>query len=317
MGTIRKIGVLGQGHVGAHVAYTLLIQGLVDELYLCDVKEQKVASEAQDLHDALTFMPYNTKIINVGDRYEELAGCDIIVNAAGNVAKAAGNRDGELFCTTDSARTFANRIVDAGFNGIWVSIANPCDVVCTTIWHLTNYDPNKIIGSGCGLDSARLHSEVSKVCGVSPKSVDAYMIGEHGFSQIAAWKAATIAGKKLSELAVEYPEQYDFDHATVEEAARKGGYVTYSGKGCTEYAVAASAARVCAAVLHNEHAVLSASTLMTGQYGEEGIFTSLPCVIGAAGIEQVYTLDLSDEELAGFHKSCDHIRDNISQLTWW
>ena len=77
MGTIRKIGVLGQGHVGAHVAYTLLIQGLVDELYLCDVKEQKVASEAQDLHDALTFMPYNTKIINVGDRYEELAGCDI------------------------------------------------------------------------------------------------------------------------------------------------------------------------------------------------------------------------------------------------
>lgn len=103
----------------------------------------------------------------------------------------------------------------------------------------------------------------------------------------------------------------------VEELARKGGYVTYQGKQCTEYAVANSAARVCAAVLHNEHAVLSASTLMTGQYGEEGIFTSLPCAIGAEGVEEVYTLDLSEHELEGFHKSCQHIRDNIAQLDWW
>ena len=317
MGITRKIGIVGLGHVGAHVANSLLLQGLADELYLCDVKDQKLASECQDLHDSLTFVPYNTKIVNCGDHYEELACCDVIVNAAGDVAKAAGNRDGELFCTTDSARSFANRIVDAGFNGIWVSIANPCDVVCTTIWHLTGYDPAKIIGSGCGLDSARLHSEISKECGISPKSIDAYMIGEHGFSQIAAWKAATIAGKRLSELAVEHPEQYAFDQAVVEERARKGGYVTYAGKGCTEYAVANSAVRVVAAVLHNEHAVLSASTLMEGQYGEEGIFTSLPCVIGANGIEQVYTLDLSDAELEGFHKSCQHIRDNIAQLSWW
>ena len=240
-----------------------------------------------------------------------------IVNAAGKVALAAGNRDGELFFTTDAARTFAKRIVDAGFDGIFVSISNPCDVVCTELWHLTGYDPKKIIGSGCGLDSARLRTEISKKVGVSPKSVDAYMIGEHGFSQLAAFKAATIAGKSLTELQAENPDKYAFDHMEVEELARKGGYVTYAGKQCTEYAVANSAARVCAAVLHNEHAVLSASTLMTGQYGEEGIFTSLPCVIGAEGVEEVYTLDLSEHELEGFHKSCQHIRDNIAQLDWW
>ena len=118
-------------------------------------------------------------------------------------------------------------------------------------------------------------------------------------------------------LVAENPDKYAFDHMEVEELARKGGYVTYQGKQCTEYAVANSAARVCAAVLHNEHAVLSASTLMTGQYGEEGIFTSLPCVIGAEGVEEVYTLDLSEYELEGFHKSCQHIRDNIAQLDWW
>ena len=227
------------------------------------------------------------------------------------------NRDGELFFTTDAARTFAKRIVDAGFDGIFVSISNPCDVVCTELWHLTGYDPKKIIGSGCGRDSARLRTEISKKVGVSPKSIDAYMIGEHGFSQLAAFKAATIAGKSLNELQAENPDKYAFDHMEVEELARKGGYVTYQGKQCTEYAVANSAARVCAAVLHNEHAVLSASTLMTGQYGEEGIFTSLPCVIGAEGVEEVYTLDLSEHELEGFHKSCQHIRDNIAQLDWW
>ena len=313
----RKIGVVGQGHVGAHVANSLLMQGIADELYLCDINEAKVTSEVQDLRDSLSFVPYNTKIVNCYDRYEELACCDVIVNAAGKVALAAGSRDGELFFTTDAARTFAKRIVDAGFDGIFVSISNPCDVVCTELWHLTGYDPKKIIGSGCGLDSARLRTEISKKIGVSPKSIDAYMIGEHGFSQLAAFKAATIAGKSLTELQAENPDKYAFDHMEIEELARKGGYVTYAGKQCTEYAVANSAARVCAAVLHNEHAVLSASTLMTGKYGEEGIFTSLPCVVGAEGVEEVYTLDLSEHELEGFHKSCQHIRDNIAQLDWW
>ena len=114
-----------------------------------------------------------------------------------------------------------------------MSISHPCDVGCTELWHLTGYDPKKIIGSGCGLDSARLRTEISKQIGISPKSIDAYMIGEHGFSQIGAFKAATIAGKKLSELEAENPEKYAFDHMQIEELARKGGYVTYAGKQCT------------------------------------------------------------------------------------
>lgn len=317
MSSQRKIGIIGLGHAGAHVANALLLLGIADELYLCGLHDKKVISEAQDLHDSLSFVPYNTRIVNCGDKYETLAECDIIVNCTGKVSLVAESRDGELYNTTDSARTFAERIVGAGFDGILVSVSNPNDVVCTAIWHLTGYDPQKIIGSGCGLDSARLRSEISKETNISPKSIDAYMIGEHGFSQIAAWKSASIAGKKLSELAQEFPEQYNFDKAAVEERARKGGYVTFDGKGCTEYAIANCTARICAAILHNEHAVLSVSTLLTGQYGEEGIFTSLPCVIGANGVEQIYSLDLSDEEETGFHKSCDHIRENIAQLGWW
>ncbi len=313
----RKIGIIGLGHVGAHVANSILLQGITDELYLCGLHNKKVVAEAQDLTDSISFVPYNTKIVNCYDNYEALAQCDIIINCTGNVAKVATSRDGELFSATDSARTFADRIIGSGFNGILVSVSNPCDVVCTAMWHLTGYDPKKIIGTGCGLDTARLRSEISKVTNVSPKSIEAYMIGEHGFSQIAAWQAATIGGKRISKLAKEFPEIYGFDQAEIEEKARKGGYVAFAGKGCTEYAVSNCTARICAAIFHNEHAVIPASTLMTGQYGEKEIFTSLPCVIGAEGVEQVFTLDLSEKEEEGFHKSCDHIRDNISQLAWW
>lgn len=317
MATQSKIGIIGLGHVGAHVANSLLLQGIADELYLCGLHEQKVIAEAQDLQDSMSFVPYNTRIVNCSDRYEDLADCDIIVNCAGNVSLVAESRDGELFASTESARTFVETILSAGFNGILVNVANPCDVVCTAIWHLTGYDPKKIIGTGCGLDSARLRSEISKATGVSPKSIHAHIIGEHGFTQVAAWKSANIAGTTIDELAKAYPEKYGFDQAEVEEKARQGGYVTFAGKGCTEYAVANCTARLCAAILHNEHAVLSASTLLTGEYGEEGIYSSLPCLVGADGIEQVFTPELSEKELAGFKASCDHIRDNISKLPWW
>ena len=317
MGSQRKVGIIGLGHVGAHVANSLLLQGIVDELYFVGTNDQKVTSEAQDLHDSLSFVPYNTRIVNCSNRYEDLANCDIIVNSAGNVAAVAESRDGELFDSTASAQTFVERIMNAGFNGIIINVSNPCDVVTTAIWHMTDYDPNKIIGTGCGLDSARLRSEISKVTGVSPKSIHAHVIGEHGFTQVAAWKSANIAGKSIDELAAEHPDKFKFDKAEVEEKARQGGYVTFAGKGCTEYAVANCTARLCAAILHNEHAVVSCSTLMTGQYGEEGIFTSLPCLVGADGIEQVFTPELSEDELRRFHESCDHIRDNISKLEWW
>ncbi len=317
MSNQRKIGIIGLGHVGAHVANSLLLQGIGEELYFVSTDDQKNISEAQDLHDSISFVPYNTRIVNCSDRYEDLADCDIIVNCAGNVSLVAESRDGELFASTESARTFVETILDAGFNGILVNVANPCDVVCTAIWHLTGYDPKKIIGTGCGLDSARLRSEISKATGVSPKSIHAHIIGEHGFTQIAAWKSANIAGTTIDDLAKELPDKYGFDQAEVEEKARQGGYVTFAGKGCTEYAVANCTARLCAAILHNEHAVLSASTLLTGEYGEEGVYASLPCLVGASGIEQVFTPELSEKELAGFKASCDHIRDNISKLPWW
>lgn len=317
MGSVRKVGIIGMGHVGAHVASALIAQGTADELLLADVNADKLASEVQDLRDSLSFAPHTVRVEGVGADYAALAGCDVIVNAAGHVEAALENRDGELQVTTAAARAFARTVARAGFAGVWVSVANPCDVVATAIWHLTGYDPAKIIGSGTALDSARLRCVLSQATGYEQGSIGAYMLGEHGFSQFAAWSHVRVGGKPLAELEREQPERFALDHANLEEQARMNGYAVVKGKRCTEYGVAAAAARIVRAVLCNEHAIIPCSTMLTGQYGQSGLWASLPCCVGAAGVEEVLHLDLTPEEEQAFARSCDHIRDNISQLSWW
>ncbi|KFI46733.1 L-lactate dehydrogenase [Bifidobacterium bohemicum] len=318
MALIRKIGIVGQGHVGAHVANRLLETGIPDELYLCDINERKLAAEVQDLTDTLSFYPHNCAIVGVGDEYEKLAGCDVIVNAAGDVLSSAKSRDGELFVTTDIARTFVHRITDAGFQGIWVSIANPCDVIATEIWRLSGYDPKRIIGSGTALDSARLRNVISQHTGIDQHSINAYMLGEHGFSEFAAFSAVTFGGKSLDALTAEQPERFGFDRADANDHAVHNGYIAMEGKHCTEYSVASAACRIVQAVVSNEHYVTACSTLLTGEYGHSGLFASIPCVIGANGVEQTLPFALTDEEQKAFDASCAHIAGNIERLgDWW
>lgn len=126
MTVLRKVGIIGIGHVGAHVANAVLSAGLAEELKLCDINEQKAVSECQDLSDTLGFYPHNCVIGNYGTQYEQLADCDVVINAAGDVKTSAKDRDGELFVTTDIARTWISRLFNAGFHGVIITISNPC-----------------------------------------------------------------------------------------------------------------------------------------------------------------------------------------------
>ena len=208
----------------------------------------------------------------------------------------------------------AKPIADAGFDGVWITISNPCDVVATEIWKLSGMDPNRIIGTGTALDSSRLKYALSRATGYDQHSICAYMLGEHGSSMFAAWSAVNFGGKPLAQLREEQPERFGFDEAQVEQEARHGGYVTYAGKQCTEFAVADAAVRLVRAVVSNEHYITPCSTLMTGDYGESGFFTSLPCVIGANGVEEVLHFDLSDAELREFQSSCAHVKENLRRI---
>lgn len=302
------------GHVGPHVASALITAGIADELLLCDSFEEKAHAEALDLTDSTALWGQSTRIRSVGANYEELAACDVIVNAAGDITLVATSRDGELYSTTDAARTFVPRIAAAGFDGFWVNIANPCDVVTRLVQELSGLPTKRVLGTGTSLDSARLRRSIAAHTGVAIGSIEAYMVGEHGATGVAAFSQVTIGGKPLSQLAERNPRRYGVTFEQAERDGVQGGYDIYNVKHCTEYGIGAAGARVVAAIVRGERAVLPVSVWLDGEYGQSGFYISTPAVIGADGVEEVYELELAPAELERFLASCAKVQANYDLI---
>lgn len=306
----RIVGVIGVGHVGAHVAYNLGMMGIADEVLLCDKKESKIVSERQDLMDAVQFMPHpvNYRIA----KYEELVECDILVNSTGDISLCAtGNRDDEMHFTAVQVADYIPKIIAAGFNGIILNITNPCDVITYLIAKYSGLPKGHVLGTGTGLDTSRLVSAIAQQTGLEHHSFTAFMMGEHGNAQMVPWSLINFGGKSLDEL--QHDPRFVFDKEEIKNRAIKGGWVTYQGKGCTEYGIAATAARMVDAILRGEHRIMSASVPLDGQYGEKGIFCGVPAVIGNNGIEQIMEYNLPEAEMQDFKQCCETIRGNIAK----
>lgn len=307
----RKIAIIGVGHVGAHVAYSLIVQGLVDELLLIDKNEQKAVSECQDLRDAVVYCPNHVEI-HVAD-FADLTDCDIIVNSIGKIELlATHDRLTELNFTIEQVNENVPKIMASGFNGIIINITNPCDIITRQIAKLSGLPKGKVFGTGTGLDTSRLISALSMQTGIDHKSITAYMLGEHGDQQMVPWSLVNFAGMPLSELA-EKDERFVFDHNEMKTRAIKGGWVTYVGKQCTEYGICTTLARMVSIVLHDEKRIMPASFELDGEYGETGLFAGVPCIIGKEGVERIIELPLSEEEAKEFHSCCDGIRANMKK----
>ena len=309
----RTVGVVGLGHVGAHVAYSLAIQGIADELILVDLKDQKLASEVQDLRDSVAYMPHRVSV-RAGD-FSDLGECDVIVNSVGKIDLLRGNTDrvAEMKFTVPAVRSYVQKIKDSGFNGVLINITNPCDVVTYELAKGLGLPRGRVFGTGTGLDTARLLSALARQTGVDHKSITCYMLGEHGNQQFAPWSCVSFNGMPLDKWA-ETDERFRFDREALKKESIGGGWVTFSGKYCTEYGISTTAARMVHIVLHDEKAILPASAELCGEYGESGLFAGVPCVIGAGGVEQVVELPLTKEEAATFHACCEGIRHNMEHL---
>lgn len=307
----RKIGIIGIGHVGAHVAYTLALQGVADELVLVDIDEKKAASEEHDLLDSVSYFPHRVRITTGSP--EDLGDCDVIINSSGRISLLLGSEDRtrELKFTIPAVRSWAPGVKKSGFQGVFINISNPCDVVTREIAKQLDLPEGRVFGTGTGLDSARLVARIAERTGVSHSSISAYMLGEHGNAQFAAWSCVSLNGMPLDELRAADP-RFDFDRSEVQTEAVKSGWITFSGKNCTEYAIAATAARMAACVLNDEKRIMPASMMLHGEYGEKDLFIGVPCVIGRGGAERVIELPLTEEERATFHDCAEHIRANMA-----
>lgn len=309
----RKVGVVGLGHVGAHVAYSLAVQGIADELVLVDQNEKKAESERQDLSDAAAYLPHRVRV-SVGD-FSDLGDCDVLVNCVGKIDLLRGNHDRvtEMDFTIPAVNGYVAKIKASGFDGVVVNITNPCDIVTRQLAMGLGLPRGRVFGTGTGLDTSRLLSALARQTGVDHKSITAYMLGEHGASQFAPWSCVSFRGKPLDDWA-KTDEKFRFDREELKKEAIGGGWVTFSGKFCTEYGIATTAARMVHIVLHDEKAVMPASCELRGEYGEDGLFIGVPALIGANGVEEVVELPLTDEEKAQFHTCCEDVRHNMEHL---
>ena len=309
----RILGVIGLGHVGAHVAYALAVQGIADELILVDQNEKKLSSEVQDLRDAAAYLPHRVTVRAGG--FQELGVCDVIVNCVGRIELLRGSHDRltEMDYTIPAVRVYAHKVRESGFDGVLINITNPCDIVTRELALELGLPRGRVFGTGTGLDTSRLLSALARQTGIDHKSITCYMLGEHGNQQFAPWSCVSFRGMPL-DVWVERDERFRFDRMALQKESIGGGWVTFSGKFCTEYGIATTAARMAHIVLHDEKAIMPASAELCGEYGETGLFAGVPCVIGANGVEQVIELPLTAEELATFHSCCESICKNMEHL---
>ncbi len=304
------VGVLGAGHVGAHVAYALGMMGVADVVKICDVKEAKAVSERQDLMDAVYFMPHRVDYQLVS--YEDMKDCDIIINAVGDITlSATGNRDDELNYTAKQTADVIPKVMAGGFDGIFINITNPCDVITNIIAEKSGLPKHRVLGTGTLLDSSRLISAIAQATGYDHHSFTAYMIGEHGVSQMCPWSIVNFAGKPLAQM--EKDPRFAFDKEKIRETATKAGWVTYCGKFCTEYGICSAAATLAKTILHDEKKIYPCSVYLDGQYGETGIYCGVPAMLGKDGVEEILEYELTDEEKAQFKVCAEAIRKNIAK----
>lgn len=301
----RKIIIVGAGHVGSHAGYALVSQGLAEEIVFIDVDQPKAAAQALDLTDATAYLPRRVKVA-AGD-YSAAQDADLLIVAAGplpDISKGQTRMD-TLQQTIAIIKEVVEQIRESGFQGIILSISNPADVIAHFIQHRLGYPPEKIFSTSTTLDSARLRRALSEATGIDAKSIQAYVLGEHGESQMVPWSAVTIAGKPLTELQKEQPDTYGkLDLEAIAAEGKAGGWHILGGKGSTEFGIGASIAEVVRAVFGNENRILPVSTLLDGPYGQKGIYASVPAVLNSNGVAEVIELRLTEGEYERFAASC-------------
>jgi L-lactate dehydrogenase len=307
-----RIAVVGLGNVGATFAYALLLSGLAAEIVLIDANKAKAAGETMDLNHAVPFAT-NTNIWT-GD-YDDCSGAIVTVIAAGVNQKPGETRLELLRRNAAVLAAVIPNIVKHNPAGIMLIATNPVDILTYAALKLSGSAPQQVIGSGTILDTARFRHLLSRHFKVDPRSVHAYIIGEHGDSEVPVWSLANIAGMRLAEFSA--VQKIPYETAVMEDIfkqTRDAASQIISRKGATYYAVAAGLMRIVEAIVRDQRTVLSISSLVRDYYDISDICLSLPTVVNRRGIESVLRLRLNDQEIAGLQRSAAVLKETAKQL---
>lgn len=309
----RKVAIVGTGLVGSSTAFSLITQGVCEEILMIDINEEKALGEVLDLNHCIEYLNRNTKVRVA--KYEECGDVDIVVITAGAPPKPGQSRIDTLNISARIVETIVNPIMKSGFKGHFIVISNPVDMIAYHVYKLSGLPKNHIIGTGTSVDSARLKNFIGDLLNVDPRSVQGYTMGEHGDSQMVPWSHVYIGGKPFYKVIQDNKERVgdiDLDKLALETA--QAGWAVYNRKGTTYYAIATSTVAIIKAILNDENKIMPVSTLLEGEYGEYDVFTGVPVVLNSTGVKEVVEIDMNDTELIKFKKSNSFIRECISKL---
>ena len=297
--SMRKIGIIGLGHVGADVAYTLCREKLVSHLILIDKIEEKVIAEKLEIEDSLAPWDYSVKIDT--QNYMALRDAEVVVISVGSQSIDNENRNSELMDNVASIKETIPKVVESGFKGIFIVISNPCDTITRIVQEVSGFPQSRVIGTGTFLDTSRMKRVVSTHFKVAPQDVTGYVLGEHGESQFIPWSLVNVAEKSVLDKHLLSIEEQD----ALKEKTRLGGWEIHSGKGWTSYGIASMCARLVQAIQLDEGRVFPVSV-----YDEkEKLYLGYPAKIGRKGIAGRVELDLMPEEEEKYRLSAQAVRE--------
>ena len=308
----RKVGLIGTGFVGSSFAYALMQRGIASELVLVDANAEKAIGEMMDLNHGLSF---TTPMRITAGSYSDLAGANVVVVSAGASQKPGESRLDLLARNAVIFKSIIPQVVQHNPHGIILIATNPVDILTYISLKESHLPSNQVIGSGTILDTSRFRFLLCQYYGVDSRSVHAFIVGEHGDSEIPIWSLANIGGVRLQEFAPLKNKQYnENDMNQLFLSVRDAAYEIIRRKGATYYAIGLGLVSIVEAILGNFRSVLSISTLMTGQYGVDNICLSLPCVIGTHGVEEVLILPMNKEEEDGFRASAKKLNLTLQEI---
>lgn len=307
-----KIAIAGAGNVGATFAYALLGSGLASQIVLVDNNQKRAEGEAMDLNHAVP-LTHSTRIW-AGD-YSDCTGAAITVVTAGTAQKPGETRLDLVQRNYAIYQSVIPKIISHNPDGILLIASNPLDILSYAAMKLSGLPASRVIGSGTILDTARFRYLLSQHAGVDPRSVHAFIIGEHGDSEVPVWSSANIAGMNLTDYCKMNCEDYEPDvYKKIFEQTRDAAYHIIELKGATFYGIGMGLVRIVEAILRGQHTVLSVSTLIQDYYGINDVYLSLPCIINRNGVSKFLRLPLNESEVEGLQKSAAVLKETIHSL---
>jgi L-lactate dehydrogenase len=310
-----KVGIVGSGLVGATAGFALVMQGVGREIVLVDKNAARAAAEADDIRHAVPFA--HPLEVRAGD-YEDLRGCRVVVLCAGVGQKPGETRLQLLQRNAEVFRAVVPAVLRQAPDAVLVVATNPVDVmthIASKFAAECGLPPGRVLGSGTTLDTARFRSLLGGHCGVDPHHVHAYVIGEHGDSEVLTWSLATIGGTPLDEFArLRGIDLSPVIRKDIDSKVRGAAYSIISGKGATYYGIGSALARILGVILHDQRAVMTVGTPTTEVAGVHNVTVSLPRLVGGQGVLETFPPPLSDRETGRLRESAGVIRKALDEL---